>query len=258
MHGEDIDVRVDLTFTEACLGVKKTIKVNRNENCDACHGTGAKNGTEVETCSTCHGSGRVRVTRNTMLGQMITETTCPDCSGAGKRIKTKCDKCNGKGTIRVSKEIEVNIPAGIDEGQVIYLKGQGEAGKNGGSNGDIRIITRIQPSKVYTRQGADLFIDVYIPFTVALTGGKVNIPLVTGENYSLEIPELVQSGTVLTIRGKGAKVLNRESYGSIYAKIYVEMPKALTRDQKKMVSTFIQAFDTKDFPKSNDFQKKTN
>lgn len=258
MHGEDIDVKIDLTFAEACLGVKKIIKVNRSESCDACHGTGAKNGTEIETCATCHGSGRVRVTRNTMLGQMVTETTCQDCSGTGKRIKTKCDKCNGKGTIKVGKEIEVNIPAGIDEGQIIYLKGQGEAGRNGGQNGDIRIITRIQPSKVYTRQGADLFIEVSVPFTLALTGGEINIPLITGEKYPLTIPELVQNGTVLTIRGKGAKVLNRESYGSIYAKIFVEMPKTLSREQKKMVSTFVQAFDSKDFPKSSDFQKKIN
>lgn len=257
-QGADIDVRVDLTFTDACLGVKKTIKVNRNEKCDACNGTGAKNGTEFESCGTCRGSGRVRVTKNTMLGQMVTETVCPDCGGAGKRIKTNCSKCNGKGVNKVGKEIEVNIPAGIDEGQVIYLKGQGEAGRNGGPAGDIRIIPRVQQSKIYTRQGADLFVEIPIPFTMALSGGTVDIPLITGEKYSLTIPESVQSGTVITIRGKGAKILNRESYGSIYAKIIVEMPKSLSREQKKMIETFKQAFESKDFPKSNDFLKKIN
>ena len=256
VQGENIDIKIDITFTEACLGTKKTIKVTRNEQCSSCRGTGAKNGTEFETCKTCNGSGRMRVTRSTLLGQMVTEQACTDCGGTGKKVKRACDECNGRGYSRVTKDIEVNIPAGIEEGQVIYLKGQGDAGRNGGPAGDIRIIPKIQPSRIYTRQGADLFVEVPIPFTTALLGGKVDLPLINGETYTLIIPELTQPNTVLTIRGKGAKVLNRETFGSVYAKIIVEMPKSLNKEQKKMVGLVSEGFEKRDFPKSYDFSKK--
>ncbi len=256
MQGADIDVKVNLTFKEACFGVKKIIKVTRAENCEHCKGTGAKNGTEFETCPTCKGAGRVRVTRNTMLGQMVTEQACSDCGGRGKRIKTKCEHCQGKGYSRVNKEIEVNIPGGIEEGQAIYLKGQGEAGKNGGPAGDVRVIIKVEPSRLYTRSGSDLFIDVTIPFTTALVGGIVNLTLVDGSMYQLQIPELTQPNSVITVRGKGAKVLNKEAYGSLYAKIIVEMPKSLTKEQKKVVVALGESFEKKDFPKAYDFSKK--
>ncbi len=256
VEGADIDVRVNLTFKEACFGTTKTIRVNRNEKCESCNGTGAKNGTEFETCSTCKGAGRVRVARNTMLGQMVTEQACPDCSGTGKKIKAKCEHCSGKGYNRNETLIEVNVPGGIEEGQVIYLKGQGEAGRNGGRAGDIRVAVKVEPSRLYTRSGADLFIEVTVPFTTALLGGEIDLPLVDGSKYKLQIPELTQPNAVVTVRGKGAKVLNRDNYGSLYVKVIVEMPKSLSKDQKKIISELSEDFDKRDFPKTNDFNKK--
>lgn len=256
VQGADIDVKVNVSFKESCFGTKRTIKVTRNESCSQCRGTGAKNGTEFETCSSCRGSGKVRVTRSTILGQMVTEQICTDCAGSGKKIKTKCDACSGRGTNRVTKEIEVTIPGGIEQGQILYLRGQGEAGKNGGPAGDIRIILNIEPSRIYTRQGADLFVDLPIPFTLALSGGVVDLPMVDGAIYKLTIPELTQPNTVLTIRGKGAKVLNRDAYGSIYVKVIVEMPKNLSKDQKKKIAELSDEFEKRDFPKSYDFTKK--
>ena len=256
VQGADIDVKVNISFKESCFGTKRTIKVTRNESCSQCRGTGAKNGTEFETCSSCRGSGKVRVTRSTILGQMVTEQICTDCAGSGKKIRTKCDACSGRGTNRVTKDIEVTIPGGIEQGQVLYLRGQGEAGKNGGPAGDIRIILNIEPSRIYTRQGADLFVDLPIPFTLALSGGIVDLPMIDGAIYKLAIPELTQPNTVLTIRGKGAKVLNREAYGSIYVKIIVEMPKNLSKDQKKKIVELSEEFEKRDFPKSYDFTKK--
>ena len=187
---------------------------------------------------------------------MVTEQICTDCAGSGKKIRTKCDACSGRGTNRVTKDIEVTIPGGIEQGQVLYLRGQGEAGKNGGPAGDIRIILNIEPSRIYTRQGADLFVDLPIPFTLALSGGIVDLPMIDGAIYKLAIPELTQPNTVLTVRGKGAKVLNREAYGSIYVKIIVEMPKNLSKDQKKKIVELSEEFEKRDFPKSYDFTKK--
>ncbi len=256
IQGADIDVKVNISFKESCFGTKRTIKVTRNESCSHCKGTGAKNGTEFSTCSSCNGSGKIRVTRSTILGQMVTEQACTDCGGSGKKVKVKCDECNGKGYNKTTKEIEITIPGGVEQGQVLYLRGQGEAGRNGGPAGDIRVILTIEPSRIYTRQGADLFVEMPIPFTLALTGGVVELPLVDGEKYKLVIPELTQPNTVLTIRGKGAKVLNRDSFGSIYVKLMVEMPKNLNKEQKRKIAEIAEDFEKRDFPKSYDFTKK--
>lgn len=191
-----------------------------------------------------------------MLGQMVTEQVCPDCGGAGKKIKAKCDFCLGKGYTRKPAEIEVNIPGGVEEGQVVYLKGQGEAGKNGGPNGDIIVNLKIAPSPIFTRSGADLFVELPIPFTTALLGGVIKLPLVDDTIYELRIPELTQPNTVLTIRGKGAKVLNREAYGSIYVKVIVEMPKSISKEQRKTIEELDDGFDKKDYPKSAGFSKR--
>lgn len=254
VKGQDLETKVTISFAESCFGAKRTIKLNRTENCSACKGTGARNGTEFETCSSCSGTGKVRVQRNTLFGQMVTESVCSDCAGTGRKIKQKCASCGGNGRIKVSKEIEINIPAGVEEGQSVILRGMGEAGKNGGKDGDLIVNIKIEPSKLYTRKGADLFVDIVVPFTTAMLGGKVNLPMVDGSNYELVIPELTQPNTVLTIRGKGAKVLNKDSYGSIYCKIVVEMPKGMSREQKKIIEALATSYNDRDFPKSTTFK----
>lgn len=254
VKGQDLETRVNITFAESCFGAKRTIKLNRNENCSACKGTGAKNGTEFETCSSCKGTGKVRVQRNTLFGQMVTESVCTDCAGTGRKVKQKCASCNGAGRVKTSKEIEINIPGGIEEGQSVIMRGMGEGGRNGGADGDLIVNIKIEPSKLYTRKGADLFVDVVVPFTTAILGGTVNLPLVDGSSYSLTIPELTQPNTVLTIRGKGAKVLNRDSYGSVYCKIIVEIPKSLSKEQKKIIEALGSSYGDRDYPKSTAFK----
>ena len=256
VRGQDLYAKVDISFAESLYGTKRTVRVNRNEACSECKGTGAHNGTEFTTCSSCNGSGRVKKRQNTMFGQMISESICTDCGGTGKKIKTKCSYCGGSGYKRVSKDIEVEIPGGIEEGQQIHLKGQGEAGRNGGQTGDLIISVKIKESVIYTRKGADLFVDCHIPFTTAILGGEIPLSLPNGDIYSLKIPEDTQTDTVLMIKGKGSKVLNRESYGNIYAKIVVELPKSVSREQSKILKNLAESFGDRDYPRSTAFRKK--
>ena len=254
-QGQDIEVNVTLTFVEAAFGCKKSINLTRSETCEMCHGTGAKNGTELQTCSRCHGSGRVQQVSNTMFGQMMTETVCPVCHGKGKEIKEKCSSCNGAGVIRKSRTIEVNIPAGINNDQVLTLHGQGEAGRNGGPAGDLLLVIKVAPHKVLKREGYDVFVDVPISFTESLLGTKINIPGIN-ETLTLTIPELTQSGTVIMLRGKGTKILNKSGYGDLYAKIIVEMPKSLTKDEKKIVEALDKSINKNNYTKRKQFQDK--
>lgn len=233
-RGADIQVSMKLSFVEAAFGCEKTINITRNETCEECHGTGAKNGSEYETCKTCGGMGKVRVTQNSLFGKMVTEQVCPDCKGTGKTIKSKCEKCKGNGKIKQTRSIDVAIPGGIDDGQVITLKGQGEAGNNGGPSGDLQVIIMVEKHKTLKRQGFDVFAEVPIKFTESLLGGQIEIEGIN-EKLKLTIPELSQTGSVIILRGKGTKVLNKNSYGDFYAKLVVEMPKSLDKEQKKLV-----------------------
>lgn len=234
VRGADIQVRIKLSFVEAAFGTEKSINITRTENCEECKGTGAKNGTEFETCKHCGGSGRVRVTQNSIFGRMVTEQTCPECKGSGKNIKTKCEKCSGKGKTKQNRTIEITIPGGIDNGQIITLKGQGEAGTGGAPNGDLQVVITVENHKTLKRQGFDVFAEIPITFTESLLGAKLEIDGID-EKLNLTIPELSQTGSVIVLRGKGTKVLNKNSYGDLYAKLVVEMPNNLNKEQKKMV-----------------------
>jgi len=233
-RGADLEVRLKLSFVEAAFGCEKTISIDRNETCQHCHGTGAKGGTEYETCHTCGGTGRVRITQNSLFGRMVTEQVCQDCKGTGKSIKNKCPECFGRGKVRMNREISVNVPGGIDNGQVITLQGQGESGNNGGPNGDLHIIIQVENHRTLKRQGFDVFVDVPITFTESLLGTTLEIDGIN-EKCKLTVPELSQTGSVIILRGKGTKVLNKNSYGDLYAKLVVEMPSKLDKEQKKLV-----------------------
>ena len=254
-EGADIEVKINLSFAEAAFGCKKTINVTRSEGCDACHGTGAKNGSDYDTCPRCHGSGVVQTTQSTMFGQMVQQSTCPNCHGTGKIIKNKCPNCAGAGSVRKNRSIEINVPGGINEGQVLTLRGQGEAGKNGGAAGDMHIVFNITPHKLLRRDGYDVYVDVPISFTESILGTKVSIPGIN-ETLTLTVPELTQPGTVIMLKGKGTKVLNRNSFGDLYAKIVVEMPKTLSKQDKALVEELDKNISKQSYTKRKQFQDK--
>jgi len=255
VQGADIQVKMKLSFVEAAFGCKKSINLTRSETCSHCKGTGAKNGTEFSTCGTCHGTGTVRQTQNTPFGQIVSEGVCSTCHGTGKQIKEKCSKCGGAGVTRENRSVEINIPGGIDNDQVLTLRGQGEAGRNGGPNGDMQILIQIEPHKILKREGYDVVEDVPVSFTEALLGGKVKIAGIN-ETLELTIPALTQTGTILTVKGKGIKVLNKNSYGDLYAKIVVEMPKSLDSKQKKLVEELEKSISSNQYSKKKQFNDK--
>ena len=255
MQGADIQARVTLSFEEAAFGCKKTISINRTETCESCKGTGAKNGTAYTTCSRCNGSGTITTTQNTMFGQMMSQSVCPECRGTGKKITEKCTNCSGAGFTRKNRNIELNIPGGVNNDTVLTLRGQGEAGKNGGPAGDLQLLIKVNAHKVIKRDNFDCLQDVYVSFTDALLGKKIEIAGIN-EKLSITIPPLTQTGTIITIKGKGTKMLNRSGYGDMFAKIVVEMPKSLSKNQKELIEQLDKSIDDNMYSKKKQYNSK--
>lgn len=253
--GDDIFVNIVLSFEEACFGVEKNITFNKIEKCPDCKGTGAKNGKEFTVCPDCKGTGRVRFQQNTMFGTTIREAGCTKCNATGKIIKEKCSTCNGKGYSKISKTVKVKVPAGIDDGQTIRMKGEGNAPVRDGINGDLNIHVSVSPHKVLVRKGNDIYLDLYIPFTKALLGTKIEIPTLKGP-YVLTIPELTPSGTVMRLKNKGVKVLNRDAYGDMLVSIKAEPPKSMDRATKKAIEELDGKIDEKSYTKYQNFLSK--
>lgn len=253
--GDDIFVNIVLSFEEACFGVEKNITFNKIEKCPDCNGTGAKNGKEFTVCPDCKGTGRVRFQQNTMFGTTIREAGCTKCNATGKIIKEKCSTCNGKGYSKISKTVKVKVPAGIDDGQTIRMKGEGNAPVRDGINGDLNIHVSVSPHKVLVRKGNDIYLDLYIPFTKALLGTKIEIPTLKGP-YVLTIPELTPSGTVMRLKNKGVKVLNRDAYGDMLVSIKAEPPKSMDRVTKKAIEELDGKIDEKSYTKYQNFLSK--
>lgn len=253
--GEDIEISMNLTFEEACFGVEKNITIGKIEKCSQCNGTGAKNGREFTTCTNCQGTGRVRYQQNTMFGTTIRESVCPKCEGTGKIVKEKCDACSGKGYKRVQKTVKVKIPAGIDNGQTLRMRGEGNAPLRDGINGDLNIHISVASHNILTRRENDLFLDLYLPFTTMLLGGKVDVPTLNG-NYSLNIPELTPSGTVMRLKGKGVKLLNKDKYGDLLVTLKAECPKSLNKQTKDMLQNLANNYSENDYVKYSNYLKK--
>ena len=253
--GEDIFVNLPISFEEAAFGVEKSISFSKIEKCSACHGTGAKDGKEYSVCPDCHGSGRVRFQQNTMFGTTIRETGCTTCNATGKVVKVKCDKCGGKGYEKIVKTVDVKVPAGIDDGQTLKMRGEGNAPIRDGINGDLNIRISVAPHKILVRKGNDIYLDLYIPFTQALLGTKVEIPTLKGV-YQLTIPPLTPSGTVMRLKNKGVKILNRESYGDMLVSIKAEPPKTLDKQTKKLLEELDSKIDEKLYSKYQNFLSK--
>lgn len=252
LNGSDIRVKVTLTFVEAALGCKKVFNVSRDETCSHCSGTGAKNGTDYTTCKECGGSGQVRYTQDTILGRMVTQGTCKSCGGTGKSIKNKCEHCGGLGHKMNNVDIEVNIPAGVDDGEVLTMREGGNAGKNGGRPGKLIIDVKVKEHPLFVREGTDLLLKVYVPFYTLLLGGEIEIPLIEGKQ-KLTIPALTQSNTVFKLRNKGIKNLNKIGSGDILVTVIAESPKSLSKEEKKALEKL--AKDNSDFSRYKAYQK---
>ncbi len=236
-RGQDIKQRVTISFEDAAFGKKIEIKLNRTEECSECHGSGAKAGTGKKTCPTCNGTGEVRTVQRTPFGNIQSSRTCSTCNGEGKIIETPCPKCHGKGHTRKVKTIEVDIPAGIDDGQMIKLSGQGEIGKKGGPRGDLYIVVSIKEHPLFTRDGFDVYFEMPITFVQATLGDEIEVPTIDGK-VKYTIPEGTQSGTTFRLRDKGIPRLRGNSRGDQYIKITVEIPKKLNEKQKDILREF--------------------
>ncbi len=236
-RGADIRQSVTIKFEEAAFGKKIKVKINRSEECDQCHGSGAKPGTSKKTCPTCHGSGQVQSVQRTPFGNIASTRTCSTCNGEGEVIDSPCSKCHGKGSIRKTKTIEVDIPAGIDNGQMIKLGGQGELGTRGGPRGDLYIEVNVQSHPLFTRDGYDVYLEMPITFAQATLGDKIQVPTLDGK-VEYEVPEGTQTGTVFRLKGKGIPKLKSNVRGDQYVKVTVEIPKKLNEKQKELVREF--------------------
>ncbi|MDU4860008.1 MAG: molecular chaperone DnaJ [Terrisporobacter othiniensis] len=236
-RGADIRQRINISFEEAAFGKKVQVKINRSEECDECHGSGAKPGTSKKTCPTCNGSGQVQSVQRTPFGNIASTRTCATCNGEGEVIDSPCSKCHGKGSIRKTKTIEVDIPAGIDEGQMIKLSGQGEFGTRGGPRGDLYIEVSVNVHQLFTREGYDVYLEMPITFAQATLGDEIQVPTLDGK-VQYQVPEGTQTGTVFRLKGKGIPKLRSNVRGDQYVKVTVEIPKKLNDKQKELVRQF--------------------
>jgi molecular chaperone DnaJ len=231
---------LELDFEEAAFGVKKDIHVTRNENCSACRGTGAKDGSGIETCRTCGGSGEVRFTQSTVFGRVVNVRPCDACHGEGKIIKEPCPQCSGRGSVRKTRKITLDIPAGVDTGSVMPLRGEGEPGFKGGPNGDLYVYMRVKPHKLFKREGINLYCEIPISFTQAALGDEIDVPTLEG-NMKYSIPEGTQTGTTFRIKNKGVPSLKNKMKGDLYFTVKVAVPKKLTEQQKELLRKFAEA-----------------
>ena len=233
-RGENVASRLELTFEEAAFGVEKEVTATRIENCAKCSGTGSADGT-VETCTRCGGSGQIRTTQNFMGMAMQSTSPCPACSGRGKVIKTPCTTCKGKGKVRRNQKVKVKVPAGVDEGQMVRVHGEGSVGANGGPNGDLLVEILIKQHKLFERDGADVLCELPISFTQAALGAQIEIPTLDGK-VTYDIPEGTQTGTTFRLRDKGIPYVgNRSRRGDQLVTVVVETPTRLTREQKELL-----------------------
>jgi molecular chaperone DnaJ len=253
-RGSDIQVSLTIAFMDACMGKKVEITIPRVDNCPDCNGTGASRTSKVETCSECHGMGTVKIMSRTIFGASVTQTRpCPKCSGKGKIIKDPCAKCTGKGTINIQKTLQVDIPAGIDNGQTIRVGGEGNVGTNGGARGNLLVNISVREDNFFRRENYDIYCDVPITYTQAVLGDKaVTVPTIDGK-VEISIPEGTQNGTTIRLRGKGVKKLNRSDRGDEFINVVVEVPKNLSSAQKDLLSAFEQSLTDDNYAKRKSF-----
>jgi len=253
--GSDVNVEVELSFLDAAKGCKKTISYVRREPCSACRGTGAKNGTAYTVCEKCKGTGRVQVVSGSSIFRTVQVRPCDACGGTGKKITEKCSACGGKGYNRGKTEVSFDIPAGCDSNSYIRKRGYGHASLNGGEAGDLIVTFKVLSHKIFTRQGFDLYVDLPVPFTTCMLGGKVKVPTLDDGCVDMDIPAGTVSGKKFVLRGKGIRTRS-SGIGNLYVTVSAEMPSSLTKEQKQALASFDQSIEIKQMSKAKDYADK--
>jgi len=255
VKGDDITIELELSFLDAAKGCRREVTYVRRTTCNSCRGTGAKNGTEYTVCSKCGGTGKVQYVSQSIFGRSVSYGTCPDCNGKGKKITEKCSTCRGAGLVNKNKTITLNIPAGVDDGNVLTVRGNGhESAEQGGLNGDLILEINVISHKILKRKGLDLFVELPVPFLIAMLGGTIEVPSLDG-TFTQKIPEGTQSGTMLRIRGKGIRLKNGD-IGDMYLNVVVEVPKNLSKNQKRELEKLADNIDRKQYSKYKDYMDK--
>lgn len=237
--GADLKYAMEIAFDEAAFGVEKEISINRMENCKTCNGSGARQGSNSSTCAHCNGTGQVQYKQSTPFGQFVNVKTCDVCRGEGKIITDPCNTCQGKGKIRNNVKLKINVPAGIDDGQTISLRGEGEPGSKGGPAGDLYISIRVRTHAIFQRQGTDVVIEMPITFVQGALGSEIEVPTLDGK-VKYTIPEGTQTGSVFRLKGKGIPFIRGNGRGDQYIKVNVEVPKKLNEKQKTILREFAE------------------
>jgi molecular chaperone DnaJ len=255
-RGESIRLSLTISFEEAAFGCSKEVTVERMEQCGTCSGSGCAAGTTPEVCPECHGSGQVQVRRQTPMGVFATSAPCGRCGGKGRIIHQPCPDCKGTGAVRKRKTIKASIPAGIDNGQTISIRGQGHTGKNGGPAGDLLITITVRPHELFRREGTSVLCEAPITFAQAVLGAELEIPTIDGK-VKYELPEGTQTGTTFRLKGKGIPSINGRGRGDQYVTVYIETPRNLNREQKDALKKFAETMGDNNYEERRKFFKKS-
>lgn len=235
--GADLKYKLDIKFEEAAFGVEKEIKYRKTENCSVCDGTGAKPGTNKSTCTKCNGTGEVKYAQTTPFGQFVRVGTCDKCNGLGQIIDSPCTNCSGTGKEMKMKRINIKVPAGVDTGSVIPLRGEGEPGEKGGPSGDLYVYINVEPHEIFAREGNDIICEIPISFVQAAIGDEIQVPSLEG-NVKYTIPEGTQTGTIFRLKNKGIPNVRGYGRGDQYVKVVVQVPTKLNEKQKELLREF--------------------
>lgn len=233
-RGNDLEIELAVSFSEAALGTQKEIDITKNIECDNCQGSGAKSGSKTEKCSTCQGSGHESHLRQTFLGAIKTQTVCSSCQGEGKIIKDKCNKCSGKGFVRGNQRVKIDIPGGVEPGQRLRLSGYGEAGQRSAPAGDLYVYIKVLPQDVFQREGDTVYSTEKISYSLAVLGGKTDVRTIDGK-ISLKIPAHTSSGSKFKLRGKGARRLGSVRRGDQIVIVRIDIPEKISSEQKRLI-----------------------
>ena len=254
-RGNDVETQLTITFEEAAKGCKKTVSYSNVVTCEECHGTGAQKGSQARTCSACSGTGRVTVSQRSPFGVVQTQRSCDACRGKGKIIDSPCRACNGNGRQRKNKKIEINIPAGIDNDQVLNVSGKGNSGINGGPAGDLHVYIRVKPHDVFERRGDDVWCEMPITIAQAMLGSEGVVPTLDGK-VSYSVHAGTQQGDVFKFKGKGFPHINGRGRGDQYVRMNIEIPKGLNSKQKEAVKELDKLLGDKNYSKQKSFREK--
>ncbi|MBM7556233.1 molecular chaperone DnaJ [Halanaerobacter jeridensis] len=254
--GSDLRYTMTIDFEEAAFGTEKEITVPRTEECSECNGTGAKSDSDVETCAKCDGTGEIKFKQNTPFGQMVQTQTCDRCNGTGKFVKEPCPNCNGQGKVKKRRKVTVNIPAGVNDGHKLRMRGEGQAGENGGPSGDLYIIIKVKEHDLFKREGNNVICEVPISFIQAILGDEIKVPTLDGK-VKFNIPEGTQPGASFRLKDKGIPYLNRrDTRGDQIIKVKVIIPENLDEDQKELLEEFADISGEEINPEQKNFWSK--